>query len=468
MRVRQLIPHLKNPPISITTMASGSLWNGCFAKCHPCIYGIYVEEVIRTMIRGGNESSFQEIYDNICVQWGEKRKENILTDKYMEFYKKLFELVKSIPKIRSDFSNVQLDVELRDGELYGHPDLIVEDCVYDIKTTKCWLKMRQDTIHQLLSYYVLTKKMKLPITKIGLVLPLQNEVKIVSLESWKYDSFWEKLNEIHNIKMNFSITEKISLQSYTPFIYYHFEKKGTIYNSIINYDRPVGQFFVSGTHSFVPRVSKPDLKKSRILIREKGLRMYIHLPHTFNLSKPMDETYDVVKYTIHHMKIADILGVMGVVIHCGKMAKRSWKESYENMKQHIVAILEKRTQFRIKTKLILETSAGEKGELLSHPDELCVFYNELKDQLIPSVFEGLHICMDTCHVFSAGYLPLHFLEVMNEGNVPIDLVHFNNSKYPIGSFHDRHAPIDSGIIPPEQLNGIAKWALEKSIDLINE
>jgi deoxyribonuclease-4 len=71
--------------------------------------------------------------------------------------------------------------------------------------------------------------------------------------------------------------------------------------------------------------------------------------------------------------------------------------------------------------------------------------------------ERLGVCLDTCHVFDAGYDIVNNLDaVLDEFDKIIGLdrlkaIHLNDSKNPIGSRKDRHAKIGEGCISMEAL-----------------
>ena len=71
--------------------------------------------------------------------------------------------------------------------------------------------------------------------------------------------------------------------------------------------------------------------------------------------------------------------------------------------------------------------------------------------------EHVGVCLDTCHVWDAGYDIAGDLDgVLAEFDRVIGLerlhaVHLNNSLNPCGSHKDRHAKLRDGCIPPEAL-----------------
>ncbi|MCC7053710.1 MAG: deoxyribonuclease IV [Gemmatimonadaceae bacterium] len=98
------------------------------------------------------------------------------------------------------------------------------------------------------------------------------------------------------------------------------------------------------------------------------------------------------------------------------------------------------------TVLCLETTAGTGTALGRTFEELAA----LIDALPPALRERVGVCVDTCHVFSAGYDLLHdFDRVIDTfdrilGLDRLRVWHLNDSKTPFGSHRDRHELIAEG------------------------
>lgn len=106
------------------------------------------------------------------------------------------------------------------------------------------------------------------------------------------------------------------------------------------------------------------------------------------------------------------------------------------------------------TTILLETMSGKGSEIGSRFEEL--------HQIIEKVAlkEKLGICLDTCHVYDAGYdIVNHLDEVLQEFDSIIGLerlkaIHLNDSLNPIRSHKDRHAKIGEGSIGLDAMNRI--------------
>lgn len=98
------------------------------------------------------------------------------------------------------------------------------------------------------------------------------------------------------------------------------------------------------------------------------------------------------------------------------------------------------------TTVLLETMAGKGSEIGGRFEEL--------RQIIDGVIlkDKLGVCLDTCHVYDAGYDIVHHLDdVLSEFDAVIGLerlkaIHLNDSMNPLGSHKDRHAKIGEGSI----------------------
>lgn len=106
------------------------------------------------------------------------------------------------------------------------------------------------------------------------------------------------------------------------------------------------------------------------------------------------------------------------------------------------------------TMLLLETMSGKGSEIGATFEELAtiVQHIDLKEQV--------GVCLDTCHVWSAGYDIARDLDgVLEEFDRTLGLsrlraVHLNDSMTPLGSHKDRHARIGEGEIGFEALAAV--------------
>lgn len=128
--------------------------------------------------------------------------------------------------------------------------------------------------------------------------------------------------------------------------------------------------------------------------------------------------------------------------HPGSHVKQGAEIGIEKIAEHLNRLFE--TPFS--TTVLLETMAGKGSEVGRTFEELRA--------VIDRVEQGnrLGVCLDTCHVYDAGYDVVSDLDGVLEqfdrvlGLDRLKAVHINDSKNPMGSHKDRHEVIGGGTI----------------------
>lgn len=211
----------------------------------------------------------------------------------------------------------------------------------------------------------------------------------------------------------------------------------------------VMQIFSQSPQSF-RGISKKNLEavdKAKERLKHHGIQVVSHSPYLINLAKdPVKEKYvaDALK---NDLEFINKLEGIGSVVHMGKKIKLTEEKALDNMEKNIKNIL---NEYKGNSKLILETSCGQGTELLYKIEDLGKFYQRFTDK----EKERIGFCIDTCHVFVAGYdmrsakKVKDFFKLFDE-NIGLDklvLIHFNDSDKPFASHVDRHDDIGEGFI----------------------
>lgn len=168
-----------------------------------------------------------------------------------------------------------------------------------------------------------------------------------------------------------------------------------------------------------------------------------HAPYTMNLASAKEEVYEfactVIREDIARM---DALGIENIVFHPGSHTGIGAKEGIKN----IIAGLNQAITGKENITVLLETMSGKGTEIGVSFEEL----REIREGM--QYPEKVGICLDTCHVFSAGYDIVNDLDgVLAEFDhvLGLDLlraIHLNDSMMPFASHKDRHATIGDGEI----------------------
>jgi deoxyribonuclease IV len=243
------------------------------------------------------------------------------------------------------------------------------------------------------------------------------------------------------------------------------------------------QVFLSVPHQVISK-ARPvaDLIKLGTELESHQLSMVIHGSYTINLCHPPNtlKANNSIKSLVQDLTAAGHIGpqCLGVIIHMGKNIpdnKISRQQAINNYCMGLQVALElvmTENSQSITRPIILETGAGQGNEVGTDLETLSEIYHSVNTVYKPYI----KFCIDTCHIWAAGY----DISDANKVNAYFDkfdaligidqivCIHFNNSKTDCGSKVDRHADLDYGLIPTAGLKAIALFALSHDIPLITE
>ena len=183
--------------------------------------------------------------------------------------------------------------------------------------------------------------------------------------------------------------------------------------------------------------------------REQGFGpLLAHAPYTMNLAGAREEVYEFACTVIREdLARMDALGMENLVFHPGSHTGSGVEEGI----RRIAAGLDQAVTGQEKTMVLLETMSGKGTEIGSRFEEL----REIRDRTRHP--EKIGVCLDTCHLYSAGYDIVKDLDgVLDEFDRILGLsllraVHLNDSMTPFASHKDRHAKAGEGSIGLEAL-----------------
>ena len=170
-----------------------------------------------------------------------------------------------------------------------------------------------------------------------------------------------------------------------------------------------------------------------------------HSSYLINLASPEQP---LRKKSIDGMVVelqrADQLGIEYVVLHPGAFIRGSEQTGIKRIVRSLDEI--HRQTLEITAKCLLETTAGQGTNLGWRFEQLAEILAGARDP------DRLGVCLDTCHVFAAGYAmssQKEYKATMSElqetvGIDQIKAIHLNDSKRELGSRVDRHEHIGQG------------------------
>lgn len=174
-----------------------------------------------------------------------------------------------------------------------------------------------------------------------------------------------------------------------------------------------------------------------------------HSSYLLNLASPLPELWQrSVEALVVELERAETLGIPYVVIHPGAFVSSTEEAGIAAIVRGLLEVLKRTSE--LKCAILLETTAGQ-GSCIGH-----------RFEHLAAILQGTRhhprvaVCIDTCHIFAAGY-PLidrkDYLATMRQFDRLVGLhlvkaLHLNDSKKDLGSRVDRHEHIGRGKLGP--------------------
>ncbi len=201
----------------------------------------------------------------------------------------------------------------------------------------------------------------------------------------------------------------------------------------------------------VSNINIQDANNVKKYIQDNDISLVTHASYLLNMSNP-DNWDTKIQLGENELFIANQIGAIGTVFHVGKHLKLTVQQGEDLMFNYISHMVNFIKSNNLTIKYIIETSAACGTELLYRIEDLGRFYRRFSQE----DREYIKICIDTCHIFSAG-IPIHTDEgclqtiqlIENEiGWTNILVIHLNDSLSlkGCGCKLDRHANIMTGFI----------------------
>lgn len=235
------------------------------------------------------------------------------------------------------------------------------------------------------------------------------------------------------------------------------------------------QLFLTHPGEQIVEQRDEELANFKKYLDENSMKCVVHSSYMHNLARDWDQySWWIVNLELE-IQYAHKIGAIGLVIHFGKKLLLSTEEGYNNMFSSLVYLHNKTKQYS-DVKLLLETSTGQGTELCFKIEDLAHFYKKIKNNPLADLKNRIKLCVDSCHIFSAGYDIRKkngaklYLETFEEliGLHYIHLIHLNDSKVDLGSQVDRHASIGKGYIGYEGLKYFFDFFKKLDIPIVLE
>ena len=183
------------------------------------------------------------------------------------------------------------------------------------------------------------------------------------------------------------------------------------------------------------------------VVRTGITKLVVHDSYLINLASPKPDMLEksIPAFT-DELQRCDLLGIPYLVTHPGAHTGSGVDAGIARFAQSLNEIFEAMPES--KTLTLLETTAGQGTTLGRTFEEIAAIIDLVEDKA------RVGVCMDTCHIFAAGYdyrTPELYAATMAQFDSTVGLdrlkvLHLNDSKNPLGSNKDRHDHIGAGEI----------------------
>jgi deoxyribonuclease-4 len=197
-----------------------------------------------------------------------------------------------------------------------------------------------------------------------------------------------------------------------------------------------------------PRLDDATAGEFRRALATSGLRAACaHANYLVNLATPEpDERARAVAALVDELERAERLGLPFVVLHPGSHKGAGAGAGLAQLARSLDEVARRTAGWKVR--VALENTAGAGHVLCARAEELRATLDRVRQP------ERLGVCLDTCHLFAAGYdirTPRRFAAVLAKFDRLVGLervvaFHLNDSRAGLGARLDRHENIGDGRI----------------------
>lgn len=240
----------------------------------------------------------------------------------------------------------------------------------------------------------------------------------------------------------------------------HVPITGGIFNAPLN-GRAIGadaiQVFTRNQMQWACRpLGDEECARFKAAMSETGMRAAMtHASYLVNLAGPEGEFLRRSRAAmVTEMQRCHALGIPYLVFHPGAHMGQGEEEGLSALARSLDALLEETRGLRVTP--LLEVTAGQGTSVGHRFEHLAAVFRRVKEP------RRLGVCLDTCHLFAAGYdvsTERGYEETIEAFDRLVGLrrlfaIHLNDSRRELGSRVDRHARAGEGLIGLEMFRRV--------------
>ncbi len=224
------------------------------------------------------------------------------------------------------------------------------------------------------------------------------------------------------------------------------------------------QIFLSSPQMW--KIDAPSKEQSGLFKKYAGSSdvspVFVHMPYLPNLASPKKEMYvKSVDTLVSTARLCDDLGIGYIVVHLGSHLGEGKEKGIKNVAAAVGTALDSSENVCI----LLEDQARQTNSVGADINDLKQIYDGIKSR-------KAGICLDTCHLFAAGY-DIREHKVLDEidrtlGFRNVKLVHLNDAQFGLSSYKDRHERIGAGSIGIEGFKSFFSYKRLSGIPMVME
>jgi deoxyribonuclease-4 len=213
------------------------------------------------------------------------------------------------------------------------------------------------------------------------------------------------------------------------------------------------QIFLGNPRGWAPSMGDPAEDEAfAAACAAARVPVFVHAPYLINLGSPTPLTLErSIEALRHNLERSASVGAAGLVVHAGSAVAAGTRDAaLAQVRESLLPLLVELDAHPASTRLLIEPTPGGAGAvaLAAQIEDLGPYFDALEHH------PRLGVCLDTCHTYAAGHdlaapggsrRALNLL-VKTVGRGRLGLIHANDSRDPLGSKRDRHAPIGIGTI----------------------
>lgn len=198
----------------------------------------------------------------------------------------------------------------------------------------------------------------------------------------------------------------------------------------------------------------------------------VHTMYLLNLASPDEELYErSVDGLIEETRRAGQVGADALVTHLGAHVGSGTRAGIDRIVGALDRLIGSSAWAESPgVRLLLENTAGSGTTVGASFEQLAGILDSLGDA------ERIGVCLDTCHAFAAGYdlrtrpavdATLSQLD-RSLGLDRLELIHLNDSRFPLGSRRDRHEHIGRGAIGTPGIGAVVRHPRLRGLPFVLE